>query len=46
MMEAIHHYNVCFDMYEEQHEEGRFFLHKSPHSARSWHNKRVLNLMS
>ena len=38
---ALVHLNFCIDLYREQHENGRYFVHEHPASATSWQTDRM-----
>ena len=40
------HIRFCCELYEEQHRQGRFFLHEQPSNASSWHLSCIRELMA
>lgn len=43
--EARVHLEFCLKLYWIQHRAGRYFLHEHPHSARSWHDETMKQLV-
>ena len=43
--EGVKHLKFCFELYAEQHAQGRYFIHEHPHGAWSWFLDFVIDLM-